>query len=265
MKTIPKYALVTGAGKGLGKAIALELASRGRNVLLIARKGEGLEQLCCFIRSTYQVKAFRLELDFTESDALNKVQLWLEQYPVNILVNNAGLGGSQYFHKSDLDYLDAIIQVNVRILALITRLLISKLKQNSPANILNIASMAACCPIAYKTVYPATKAFVYSFSRSLTEELKGSDVNVCVVMPGPIKTNAEVSSRIERQGAWVKAGLQQPSELAAIALDKMFSKHKVVIPGWINKVNWLMLKLLPKNFCIPLVSRAVRNELSLAT
>ena len=264
MQTIRKYALITGAGMGLGKAIATELARRGHHLLLLARPGEELASLCHFLSSAYNVDTHFLEIDFTAPDTLKQIELWVQDYAINILINNAGIGGSSYFDQTNIHAIDAIIQVNIRTMVLLTRILIRNLQQHTPAYILNIASMASCCPIAFKTVYPASKSFVYSFSRCLNEELKPLGISVSVVLPGPIKTNKEVSRRISQQGWWVNAGLLSPHELAQLAIKKMMGKHKVVIPGSINKINWLLLKLLPKGISIPLVSRAVRNEIQVA-
>ncbi len=257
-----KYALITGAGKGLGKAISLELASRHKNLLLLALSGERLPDFCQSIREQYNVDVQCFEIDFLLPGALLKIENWVRKFEINILVNNAGIGGSNYFEDSELTYIDAIIQINVRVLTLMTRILVPKLKKHKAAYILNVASMASYSPIAYKTVYPASKAFVYSFSRSLSEELKGSGVDVCVLLPGPIKTNSEVIRRIDQQGWWVQVGLQSPSELASIAVQKMFDHQKVVIPGWVNKINWILLKIIPASIRIPLISNAVKSEIA---
>ncbi|WP_430815544.1 SDR family NAD(P)-dependent oxidoreductase [Carboxylicivirga sp. RSCT41] len=261
MKTLLKYALVTGAGMGLGKAMAIHLASLGHNLLLIARHGEGLVQLCDKLSRLYEIKVHCMEADFTNEKTFGRLEQWLKSYSVNILVNNAGIGGSNYFLDAKIESIDAIIKVNIRATVLLTRLLIENLHKNTPAYILNIASMASCCPIAFKTVYPASKSFIYSFSRGLHQELKSLNIHISVLMPGPIKTNMEISSRIDKQGWWVKAGLQKPHEIAEIAIKKMFKQQSVIIPGYINKINWLLLKLLPKNVSIPMVSNAIKNEL----
>ncbi|TLX72272.1 SDR family NAD(P)-dependent oxidoreductase [Labilibacter sediminis] len=261
MKTNKIYALVTGAGKGLGKAIASELAQKGHHLLLIAREGENLSDLSCYLSLMYKVDVRFLEIDFLNENALKAIEEWILPYNIDILVNNAGIGGSTFFDHSDLPGIDAILQVNVRTLALLTRLVVYKLQQQTTSYILNVASMASFCPIAYKTVYPASKAFVYSFSKGLALELKDHGVHVCILSPGPIKTNAEVSKRIEQQGWWVKAGLWSPEKLASMTIRKMFNGQKVIIPGLINKLNWALLKILPTTISIPIVSKAVKNEI----
>ncbi len=263
MKTQIKYALVTGAGKGLGKAIATELATKHINLLLLAREGEHLQAFCQELKLKFAIDVECLEIDFLETNAISQIENFIRHKDVFMLINNAGIGGTMLFEKTGADFIDAVIQVNVRMLAMITRMMVNKLSEHAHSYILNVASMASCCPIAYKTVYPASKAFVYSFSKSLALELKQSGIHVCVLLPGPIKTNAEVSKRIEKQGWWVKAGLQTPEKLASIAVKSLFNHTEVVIPGIVNKVNWLLLRLLPKTICIPIISRAMKNEIQL--
>ncbi|MCW3786720.1 SDR family NAD(P)-dependent oxidoreductase [Plebeiibacterium sediminum] len=262
MKPKDTYAVVTGAGKGLGKSLSVELARRNKNLVLLAKEGEDLFGFGAFLTKKYGVKIHCVEVDFLQEESLATVADKLKNLNVNILVNNAGIGGSMFFDQTDIQRIDSILQVNIRMLVMLTRLLISKLKNQTSSYILNVASMASCCPIAYKSVYPASKAFVYSFSKSLAEELKCFGVHVCVLLPGPIKTNSEVSHRIEKQGWWVKAGLQTPTQLAQIGIDALFRHKSVVIPGLITKINWLLLKILPKSICIPMVSQAVKNEIS---
>ncbi len=261
MKTQDIYGIVTGAGKGLGKSIAIELARRRKNLILMAKEGEGLNEFAKYLENKYSMKAEAYELNFLHPDSFLKMKKIVENKNVDTLVNNAGIGGSMYFDQSNVDQMESIIQINIRMLVLLTRQLTSKLKKQKKSYILNIASMASFCPIAYKTIYPASKAFVYSFSMSLAEELKRFGVHVCVMLPGPFKTNKEVSRRIEKQGWWVKAGLQTPERLASIAINAMYGGKKVVIPGFITKINWLLLKILPKSISIPLISNAVKNEI----
>ncbi|MHC1706335.1 MAG: SDR family NAD(P)-dependent oxidoreductase [Bacteroidales bacterium] len=257
------YALITGASQGLGRAIALELASRNINVLLVALKDEGLPELCKEIRRNYKVDAQFYEADFKERNSVYEVAGWAMNYQkVFMLINNAGLGGSCAFDQASPEYLDSIIQVNVRATSMLTRLLLPELRNNEKAYILNVASMASFSPFAFKTVYPASKAFVYSFSRGLHEELKGSNVFVSVIHPGPIKTNPEVTARIEKQGFFGKMGLVSVERLAQISVTQLFKRDSLILPGLLNKLNWVMMILLPNAWKLPLLSRVVKREIS---
>ncbi|PKP19861.1 MAG: hypothetical protein CVU05_10400 [Bacteroidetes bacterium HGW-Bacteroidetes-21] len=264
MKTTEnKYAMITGASQGLGKAIAMELASRKINLLLVSLKNEGLSELCEEIKSLHGVDVRYFETDFFERDSVYEVSKWASSIaPVYMLINNAGLGGTKAFGEASPEYVDTIIQVNVRTTSLLTRLLLPELKKHEKSYILNVASMASFSPFAFKTVYPASKAFVYSFSRGLHEELKGTGVFVSVIHPGPIKTNADVTARIEKQGFFGKMGLVSPERLAYIAIQQLLKRDSLILPGILNKINWLLMMLLPNAWKLPLLSRVVRREIN---
>jgi len=257
-----KYALVTGASRGIGKEMAFELAARKINLLLVSLKGEGLDDLCREIRDEYGVDAQYYETDFYKYDSVYEVANWASEYNPCILINNAGIGGTKAFESVTPEYIDAIIQVNIRATSMLTRLLLPELKKHKNAYILNVASMAAFSPFAFKTVYPASKAFIYSFSRGLNEELKGTNVFVSVIHPGPVKTNADVTARIEKQGVFGRLGLVSPRKLAGIAIRQLLLRDSLILPGVLNKINWLLMALLPNAWKLPLLSRVVRKEIN---
>jgi short-subunit dehydrogenase len=178
-----------------------------------------------------------------------------------MIINNAGFGGSRLFESSPLDYLDNMIQLNIRALSLLTRLMITNLRRQPRAWIMNISSMAAFSPMPFKTIYPASKAFVYYFSRGLSEELKDTRISVSVVHPGPMMTNDEVSSRIRKHGFSGRLCLLPTESIAGISIDEMLQGRKVIIPGFLNKVNWVLMKLVPLSIQMSLLSRMVRREL----
>lgn len=261
-KPLLTYALVTGASQGLGRAIAIELASRKINLLLVSLEEEGLNELGNEIKSRYKVDVDCLEADFRDPEAVYTVAGWAMRHgPVSILINNAGIGGTCSFESVSPEYVDTIIQVNVRATAMLTRLILPDLKRQDKAYILNVASMASFSPFAYKTVYPASKAFVYSFSRGLNEELRKTNVFVSVIHPGPIKTNADVTARIEKQGWKGKFGLMSTERLAYIAIRQLFKHDSLILPGFLNKINWLLMAILPNAWKLFVLSRCVRREI----
>ncbi|PKP03376.1 MAG: hypothetical protein CVU11_08555 [Bacteroidetes bacterium HGW-Bacteroidetes-6] len=257
----PKYALLTGASQGLGKALANELASRNINLLLVSLPDEGLEKLSQEISQQYNVEVRWFEADFSESNSVYEVAEWARNHKVFMLINNAGVGGTKSFESASPHYVDNIIQVNVRATSMLTRLMLPELKKNVDSYILNVASMASFSPFAFKTVYPASKAFVYSFSRGLQEELRGTGVYVSVIHPGPIKTNPEVTRRIEKQGVFGKMGLITTEKLAHIAIRQVFRRDSLILPGAFNKLNWLLMSIIPNYWKLLLVSRVVRREI----
>ena len=227
-----RYAVVTGASTGLGRCIALELAKRHIDTLLAALPGENLRDVCLACRD------------------------------YGTLVNNAGLGGSRSMDDVPQKYIDTIIQVNVAATAILTHEFIPALKKNSPSYILNISSMAGIIPTGYKTVYPASKAFIKHFSLGMREELKPYGVSVSFAVLGPMPTKQEIISRINRQGFIGKSLSVSPERVAATCVKKLLGKRRVIVPGKLNALSFHLVKLIPEHLRGILVSRSVRkNEL----
>jgi short-subunit dehydrogenase len=146
------------------------------------------------------------------------------------------------------------------VVSILTRLLIPELKQHDKAYILNVASIAAMCPVPYKSVYPASKAFIYYFSRGLREELRHSSIRVSVITPGPIKTNSDAIRRIHKQGFLARLVLLPSERVARIAISSMLKERSVIIPGLFNKIYMLLVKMVPDSIVLPLMSMKLRKE-----
>ncbi|MBO9730190.1 MAG: SDR family NAD(P)-dependent oxidoreductase [Chitinophaga sp.] len=261
----PAYTLITGASSGLGKEFAIQCARKGMNIILIALPGGNLSSIAHNLELEYQVSVKVFEFDLSDSEILKQqLHIITEQYAINFLINNAGVGGTSSITHTSLKRIDDIIMLNVRSTVLLTHLLIPHLLKHPQSYIMNIASMAAFTPIAYKTVYPASKAFISSFFLGLKEELTGTGVSVSVVYPGPIMTNSHTSRRIISQGRKGKMGLLPTPEIARIALKGTLAKHPVIIPGLMNKVNHLLMQLLPLSLKMRIVSREVKKEIPFA-
>ncbi len=118
--------------------------------------------------------------------------------------------------------------------------------------------MAAFSPIGFKTVYPASKTFIHSFSRGLHEELKDTNVFVSVVNPGAMKTNKDVCKRIEKQGFLGKLTLLDPDHVASYSIRQLFKKDSVIM---VNPISWLLMKILPIWIKLPLMTQAIKKEM----
>lgn len=266
MNTNKLFALITGASQGFGKELAIELAKRKINLLLVSLPGEGLSELSEELRSIYAIETYYYETDLSISASVYETAHWaLNNFRINILINNAGIGGSTPFDKSTTDMLESMIQINIRALTLLTRMLLNELKSHKRSYIMNVASMASFSPMAYKTIYPASKAFVYSFSRGLNQELKETSVTVSVIHPGPMKTNDEVISRIEKQSFIARLGLLSPQKVARISIEGLFNHQFRIVPGLYNKAFWLLMKIIPLNLRLVMVSDIMKREANLSS
>jgi len=242
-------ALITGASKGIGKAIAEELAKRKYNLLLVARSGESLQNVANEFKEKYKVEVDYLAIDLSLPQSPEKVFNWCHEknYTISVLVNNAGYGLSGLFDKYSVAENTNMIQLNIIALVQLCQLFLPQLKQQTKSYILNIASSAAYQAVPYLSVYSASKTFVLSFSRGLRQELKKTSVSVTCISPGSTDTDFVVRAQIGEKGLKTANKVNmQPREVAAIAVDSMFAGKAEVVTGLINKLGAFMAWLMPK-------------------
>ena len=244
-----EYALITGASKGIGKAIAADLAARGFNVLLVARSGELLSEVAGRVTALYPIKADWLSLDLSTAEAPQTVFDWCHAkgYNVSILVNNAGYGLSGPFERYGSDQHLNMMQLNMSTLVALTRLFLPVLRRQPKAYILNIASSAAYQAVPGLTTYAATKAFVLAFSRGLHQELHKTGVSVTCVCPGATDTDFPNRAQVGAKGMAAAQKLNMsPEAVATMATRAMFAGRSEIITGFVNKVGATLAWLLPK-------------------
>ncbi len=243
------YALVTGASSGIGKAIAEELASQKINLVLIALPGTGLEETAEKIASDHHVSVLHYAIDLTEQSASNKILQWCKAHGVvvRILVNNAGIGNISNLEDSRPETLSNIMLLNNHALTMITYAFLRSMKHSSPSYIMNVGSLASFLPIPRKAVYAASKSFVYAFSCSLSNELRGTGVSVSCLCPGGTLTSHNVMMNTCNTSYKGKFFLQTANEVAKEAITGMFRKKRRIIPGWPNKFLFLLWTILPYN------------------
>lgn len=244
------YALVTGGSKGIGKAIALQLASKGGNLLLVARNETELKQAAEEIKNRYGVKVDVLAIDLSLANAAEEVLKWTadNNYAINILVNNAGFGVFGNFADIPLNEQMVMLNVNTSTLVKFCHLFVPSLKAQSEAYILNISSTAAFQALPTLALYAASKSFVLSFSRAINYELKDTSVSVTCVCPGPVETNFADRAGLGALDKIAKKFNMQPAEVAAIALKAMYRKKTEITPGFTNKIGAFASRILSKRF-----------------
>lgn len=254
-----KFALITGASKGLGRALASELADRKINLILVSLPGENLKKIACDLEQKYPIEILTFETDLSKVDNVLQLAEWVNNsFEVFLLINNAGVGGSHDFQKATHEYINNIIQLNVTATSLLTHQLLPNLIRQQQSYILNVSSIAAFSPVGYKTVYPASKSFVHSFSRGLNAELRSTNVFVSVVNPGAMKTSPEIISRINKQGFLAKLILLNTEKVAKKCIVRLFQKDSVIM---LNPLSWMLLSLIPIWIKLPLMTKAIKREL----
>ena len=244
-----KFALITGGSSGIGAAIAEELAKRGHHLLIVALEDEQLYLFQRKVQSQYKINCHVLGIDLTNTNAPEEILEWINQhnFNVNILVNNAGIGSKNRFEEIDVEFYKKQLNINVVNTVLLTRLMIEKLKNASPSYILNLGSLGGFFNIPEKASYVASKAFIHSFSKSISYELDGSGINVVLLCPGGVNTNENNKKVISELKGISRKSIFEPEKIAKIAVSRMFKNHKIIIPGIINKSFLYINRITPEN------------------
>lgn len=245
------YALVTGSAKGIGRAIAAELAAKGYNLLLVDIDGSGLEISKEKINAANNIIIHLLPLDLSLPEAVTILTEWCKPFytELSIVVNNAGYGLNAPFEKLDIDEHINIIDVNIKAQMKISHAFIPLLKKFSRSYLLNVGSTTCFQPVPYLAVYAASKAFVLSFTRSLRYELKDSPISVSCLIPG--STDTDFVNRA-RMGEYVRkkanAYNMTAEAVAKIAVNGMFKGKPEIIPGFSNHLHAFFPRFVPKSF-----------------
>ena len=241
------YTLITGASEGFGRALAIECARRNMNLILVALPGSDLCELAFVIRNKFQVDVVSIEKDLCEESSCLEIfnQVNAMGLKVNMLFNNAGIGSTALFEEGNIAGYEKQIKLNVLATTLLSRLFLNMLKQNSPSYIMNVGSLASHFNLPKKQVYGATKSFVYYFSRSLRKELKKDKVYVSVLCPGGMTTNPNVTQTIRSGNYFSRLSSMEPEEVVPVALNGLFSKKAVIVPGRWNNIFLMLDKVLP--------------------
>ncbi|HYC39797.1 MAG TPA: SDR family NAD(P)-dependent oxidoreductase [Chitinophagaceae bacterium] len=257
-----RFTVITGASEGFGKALALECASRNMDLVLVALPGSGLPQLATFIKKNFAVSVFSFEHDLSSAEECVSFcgKLAAAAIRVNMLINNAGMGGTHYFEERGLPYYHKQISLNIAAPTFISYLLLDNLKANSPSHILNVSSLASFFNLPKKQVYAGTKSFLVSFSKSLRRELKERNVNVSTVCPGGMNTTPALILQ-NRTGSWIsRLSVMDPAQVARITIDQLLRKKELIIPGRLNKLFLLLDRVMPKFLKNKITDREMKHR-----
>ncbi len=216
-------ALVTGASSGIGRAIAVRLAADGSDLIVVARRRDRLEALAEELRAEHGVKVEVVVTDVTDPDQLGAVEdrLRTGSPPVDLLVNNAGMGGQGSFAEIPLDRQDSQIRLNVLAPVRLTHAALGPMLAAGQGGVLNVSSIAGLQPMPYVATYAATKAYLSSFSHALHEEVRRHGVTVTNLLPGFTTTEFHKAASMNRSIvpglAWMNADTVARAGLRAVA------------------------------------------------
>ena len=227
-----KTALITGASSGLGVEFANQLAGRGANLILVARRKDRLQAVADAVVLMHKVQVTVIVADLAEVGAAEKLfkSLARKKLSVDVLVNNAGFGTFGEFNKEPIEKISEELRLNISTLVELSKLALPSMLKNNDGVIINVASTAAYQPIPYMSVYAATKAFVLSFTEALWGELIGTNVKAIALSPGGTKTEFfEVASNGKApDGLGKLQTVEQVITVVMNALDKKTPPPSVI-------------------------------------
>ena len=245
-------ALVTGASSGLGEEFARQLAARGADLILVARRTDRLEALAEQLRAAHGTHVTVLPADLALPGAAAQLAAAVASrgLTVHTLVNNAGFATRNRFEDEDPARIAQEIDLNVGALVDITRAFYPQLRAGGRGALVNIASTGAYQPVPRMAVYGATKAFVLSFTEALWHEAKGSGLRVLALSPGATRTEF-----FDVAGADAQVGsLQTPEQVVRLALTTLDRRNPPpsVISGAANRVATIATRLLTRRAIVNL-------------
>jgi len=237
-----EYALITGGSSGIGKAIANELAKKGLNIILVARRLEELQQTANEIKKQNNVDVVCLSADLLTEAGMQTIKNETEKYKIGLLVPAAGLEVNGAFEKNNLEKELRVIKLNVTVTMELTHHFVQKMVSRKKGGLLLIASLSGHMPNPYFANYAGTKAYVLNFGASLYGELKPKGIDVTVLSPGLTNTPMVADNGVD----WSKTPLQAltPEEVAKTAINAL-GKKLIAIPGFKNKMMGAMAKHTP--------------------
>lgn len=253
-----KWAVITGASSGIGKALALEFASHGFNVVLIARNEGALADVAAECARIGSAETEIVATDLSNLQLLEglSARLRSDDRQYEILVNNAGFGIHGDFASTDIEENIGLVNVQLAAALKLTRALLPAMISRHSGRILNVASVYSFSPVPFQSVYAACKAFLLSFSSALQNELKGTGVTVTVFCPGATQT--EFRSRAGIRQNRTNSGMPAKDAARIAYLGTTRGSH-IVVPGLINRIFVYLTQLLP-DMAVPGLVRFINRQ-----
>lgn len=252
-------ALVTGASSGIGAEIAEQLAARGVDLVLTARRQDRLAALAAELTSQHGIQTAIIEADLNTTDGANRLidELAAKNLAITRLINNAGFGYYGPFLDQSPADVDAMLQVDIRAVTILCQKLGRQMAARGGGKILNVASFAALAPIPRYAVYSGAKAYVIAFSQSLRYELANKKVGVSVLCPGFTKTEFHEVSR-HKKSSLMRATELSVEQVARAGLRGLERGQFLIIPGWWYKLNFLTASFLPRSLMSAISAAVVK-------
>lgn len=246
-------ALITGASSGIGADMARIMSEKGYDLILVARNKKKMEVLSKELKTNVEI----IPMDISSTYNCTELYNLVKKKNIDVLINNAGFGLFGEFNSTKLDKELDMIELNVKTVHTLTKFFLKDFIKKDKGYILNVASSAAFMPGPLMATYYSTKAYVLHLTEAINEELrrKKSNVFIGALCPGPVSTNfnkvAGVSFNLESLESY---------DVAKYAINQMFRKKVVIIPGFKMKLGVFALRLLPRNIVRKIAYTIQKNK-----
>jgi short-subunit dehydrogenase len=240
-----KWALVTGASAGIGWALAEQLAARGANLVLTARRRERLDQLAAKLGNECGVRVEIIVADLARPEAPGEIFAFTsgKQLEVELLVNNAGFGAYGPFHTSILAKQLEMVQVNCAAVVHLTHFYLRPMIERRHGDVLIVASTAAFQAVPYISTYAATKGFDLLFAEAIAEEVRRYGVRVCALCPGSTSTEFR---QVAGEPAQNFRRAETAEKVARVGLEALEKGKTCAISGLRNLLSMEGQRLAPR-------------------
>jgi len=252
-----KWALVTGASAGIGKALAEELARGGTNLVLTARREDRLRRLAQELSAKHRIQAEIFVANLTQPAAPEAVFQYTREkgLVIDLLVNNAGFGQYGALYSTETDRLLQMVQVNCTAVLHLTRLFVPAMVARRSGDVLIVASTAAFQAVPYISTYAATKVFDLYLAEGLAEELQPHGIRVCALCPG--STTSEFHE-VAGHPAHSKGRQQSAETVARNGLKALAAGKSYAISGLGNYLGAHGERLVPRRFVTRIAAKIFR-------
>jgi short-subunit dehydrogenase len=253
-----RWGLVTGASAGLGAVFAEKLAARGMHLALTARREDRLTGLASRLEAEYGIRTAVLPGDLArEGEPLRVWRHASAGRSIDLLVNNAGFGAKGHFADVALQRHVDLLRVNCEALTILAHLALTDMRPRRTGAIINLSSIAAFQPVPHLAVYAASKAFVLSFSETLTAENQRHGIRVLALCPGRTPTEFQaVAGTGSAEGTF---GFRTPEQVVDAGLDALERGRTTEVPGFENAAATWAVRALPRSTVIRAMKMITRR------
>ena len=254
-----KWALVTGASAGIGKALAEELAAGGTHLILTARRRDRLEELAKRLRSKFRIQAEIFEADLSKLSAPQEIFNFTQEkgIAVDLLINNAGFGQFGELTTVDPERLLDMVQVNCSAVLHLTRLFLPPMIAHRQGDVLIVASTASFQAVPYISTYAATKVFDLYLAEGLAEEMKPHGIRICALCPG---TTESEFHEVAGHPSHSKGRQETAEKVAKTGLRALAAGKSYVISGLGNYLGAHGERLVPRRFVTRIAASLFRPK-----